>query len=173
MSVTVQQDSQMKQKLTAEELRSIMSYDPMSGEFRWKKRLSQGTRAGEVAGCLNTLGYWQVGIRRHRYYGHRLAWLHFYGEWPPTEVDHIDGNPANNRIGNLRLASHSTNMQNLTRVSKKTQSGILGVHVTKQGFSSKIMVNYKSVHLGNFKTAEEAHAAYVAAKRELHEGNTL
>jgi hypothetical protein len=160
-------------KITADKIREVLDYNPDSGEFKWKKRLSQGTQAGTVAGCLNTMGYWQIGVLAEKHYGHRLGWLHYYGEWPQSEVDHIDGNPANNRINNLRLAGRSTNMQNLTRVNKKTQSGILGVHVTKQGFSSKIMINYKSIHLGNFKTAEEAHAAYVAAKRELHEGNTL
>lgn len=164
----------MKSRPSAEQIRNIIDYNPDTGEFRWKNRLSNGREAGSIAGCLNTLGYWQMCILGHKCYGHRVAWMYVNGEWPGQEIDHIDGNPANNRISNLRLASRSTNIQNVTKIVKKTQSGIVGVHLTKNGkFSSKVMLNYKSINLGVFDTAEEAHTAYVAAKREIHEGNTL
>lgn len=163
----------MKTSITADELRTVIEYNEESGEFRWRARLSQGTQVGQIAGCLNTIGYWQIGIRRVRYLGHRLAWLYVYGVWPLGEIDHIDGDRGNNRIANLRVTNRSVNMQNVTRTNKKTQTGLLGAHVDKNGFSSKIMLDGMSMHLGNFKTAQEAHEAYVRAKRKIHEGNTL
>jgi hypothetical protein len=162
-----------KSKITPDKIREVLDYNPESGEFRWKKRLSQGTQAGERAGGFNVMGYWQIGILAERHYGHRLAWLHFYGEWPGGEVDHRNGVRSDNRIDNLRILTHAKNAQNVTNIAKKSKTGVLGVHLDKKKFSSKIMIDRKSIHLGSFNTIEEAHAAYLAAKRKLHEGNTL
>lgn len=164
----------MKQKITAEELREILEYSPDTGDFRWKVRLSQGTRVGDIAGAVGTTGYLLIGIRRNRYYGHRLAWLYVHGQWPHGEIDHRDGDRANNRISNLRITDRSVNMQNVTRVDKNSRSGLLGVHIGKSGrISSRIMLRRKTINLGNFDSPEDAHEAYLQAKRKIHEGNTL
>jgi len=159
--------------MTAEYLRSILEYAPETGEFRWKARISQTGKIGMLAGCVNVHGYWFISIHKKRYYGHRLAWLHVHGEWPVGEIDHLNGVRNDNRIKNLRVLTHAQNAQNITRTKKKSKTGVLGVHPEKNGFSSKIMIDRRSIHLGVFKTVEEAHAAYIAAKRKLHEGNTL
>lgn len=163
----------MKLDLTAEYLRSVLDYNQETGEFRWRARISQTGKIGMVAGCKNLDGYWFISIHKRRYYGHRLAWLHAHGEWPAGEVDHRNGVRHDNRLDNLRELTHTQNAQNVTRIAKKSKTGVLGVHIDKKRFSSKIMVDGKSIHLGSFNTVEEAHAAYLSAKRRLHEGNTL
>jgi hypothetical protein len=53
-------------------------------------------------------------------------------------------------------------------------TGVLGVYLRKDGFIYlKIKINRKQHHLGYFKTIEEASAAYIKAKRELHLFGTL
>lgn len=90
---------------------------------------------------------------------------------PPKdmEVDHIDGDGLNNRRSNLRCATKSQNQRNSRRNCLNT-SGFKGVHwyESKRRWQAQIMLNKKQHHLGYFKTAEEAHSAYVAASERLH-----
>lgn len=76
-------------------------------------------------------------------------------------VDHIDGNPLNNTRGNLRICSSSQNLHNSKKPSRGVTSEYKGVHVTKQGgIRAQICLNSKRVHLGTFRTFEEAALAY-------------
>lgn len=70
----------------------------------------------------NTLGYIAVGIDYHRYYAHRLVWLYMFGTMPKRTIDHINGNPSDNRLCNLRECSHADNQKN-----QKNQKTILVV----------------------------------------------
>jgi hypothetical protein len=108
----------------------------------------------------------------HRYPAHRLAWLYMTGEWP-GEVDHINGKKDDNRWANLRDISHAANSQNVRVAQVNNRCGVLGVKPLRDKFQARICVARKTIHLGTFLTTSEAHAAYVAAKRELHEGCTL
>lgn len=101
------------------------------------------------------------------YYSSRLAVLYMTGAFPPECVDHRDGNLFNNAWANLRICSHGENMQNKL-VSKRNKSGLIGVSKHGDAWQATICVNKHYRHLGRFSTAEAAHAAYVAAKRELH-----
>jgi hypothetical protein len=152
--------------LTKAILDSLLSYDAESGSFTWIK-------TGALAGSQRPRGSRQIGISRKIYLEHRLAWLHHYGEWPVNEVDHIDGDPSNNRISNLRDVSHRLNQQNQRRANRDSRIGMLGVSTANSKFIAAIHVGGKRLHLGRFITPEAAHQAYVAAKRQLHEGNTL
>lgn len=105
---------------------------------------------------------------------HRLAWLYVYGEWPNGDIDHIDGDRLNNRIANLRDVSRRVNLENQRRPKACNKSGFLGVKTFRdQRFQARIQVRGVQLHLGTFDTPHEAHAAYVAAKRNLHQGCTL
>jgi hypothetical protein len=105
---------------------------------------------------------------------HRLAWCIAYGEWPSLEIDHINGDAGDNRLCNLRNVDRATNAQNKRRAQCTNKSGIQGVETHAVGrLSASVWVGGKRVYLGRFDTAEEAHAAYVAAKRRLHQGCTL
>lgn len=161
-------DQEMREKLTAPQLREAVSYDAATGTFVRLKRTSRQL-AGEVAGNRRSDGYIKFRVGGIEYFAHRLAWLHFYGEWPSKHIDHIDGNPSNNAISNLRLASDGENAQNQWRASKKNKAGLLGVSFHKCGYwRARIAVNKKSKTIGYFKTAAQAYEAYLKAKREFH-----
>ena len=93
--------------LTVAELKDCLIYDENSGVFTRRR----GKLAGKVAGSDHA-GYIAIRVKGRQYLAHRLAWLYSYGEWPSREVDHIDRNPSNNRIANLRAATRAQNVQN-------------------------------------------------------------
>lgn len=161
-------------ELTAERLRELLDYDPKTGNFTWL--CSRGTRIkGEIAGSRNPEGYIQIRADRGTYRAHRLAWLITHGVWPTNEIDHINGDRSDNRLENLRDVSRTTNSQNMRVAGSCSISGIMGAHwdETSNKFRARIRVAGKMIYLGRYTTPEEAHQAYVTAKRKLHEGNTL
>ena len=157
-----------------EDLRKSLDYNPETGEFRWKIAAGR-VRAGSLAGCVQPNGRLYIRFQGKRYQAHRLAWLLTHGEWPDEMIDHLDGNPLNNRISNLRDVSRSVNNQNQRKAQSRNSTGFLGVSFHKRTgkFQAQITLNGKDKHLGYFPTAELAHAAYLAAKREIHEGCTI
>lgn len=147
-----------------------LTYDPETGTFRH----SRGHRAGRIAGTVTKRGYIQLVIDGRTFLAHRVAWFFGFGEWPAREIDHINGCKSDNRLANLREVDHALNMENYRRPRSDSTSGYLGVSKARRGrFQSKIQVSGKTKFLGLFDTAHEAHQAYLAAKRELHEGCTL
>lgn len=155
-------------KLTWERLIELLDYEPKSGQLTW--RLARGkARAGMIAGTLSN-GYVLITIDRVMYKAHRLAWLHYYGKWPTKDIDHRNGVRSDNSIKNLREVTDAQNSQNVRRPHKDSICGLQGVVRNPPGFSARIMVRGKHIHLGTFATPEAAHAAYVRAKNELHIG---
>lgn len=160
--------------LTAQRLRELFSYDPDAGSFT---RLAQRgpSKAGLVAPCKDAHGYevLRVDYRLHR--AHRLVWLHVHGAWPVGDIDHIDGNRANNRIANLRDVTRAENNQNQRSAASHNAGGVLGVSPVHKSsrYRARIAVNGESRHLGCYATEEEAHAAYLDAKSALHPAGTL
>ncbi len=135
-----------------------VSYDPATGLFRWLISKRGHRRAGDIAGSVNGQGYWRVKINQVTYLGHRLAWAMFYGEDPGNmEVDHINGDPLDNRIGNLRLADRVQNARNVKGDGVFYDSG-------RGKWQARLGVNYKTIHLGRYATRDEAVAAVKAAK---------
>jgi hypothetical protein len=153
----------MMTKLNASRLREVLSYDPETGAFTWLVSTARHRRIGDVAGCVKD-GYRQIGIDGRRYRAHRLAWLWMTGEWPSAEIDHINGDPADNRIANLRPATSSQNKANARKRSRNT-SGWKGVswHARDRKWRAMIGVAGRQQHLGYFDCPAEAHAAYVRA----------
>lgn len=152
--------------LTAERLQEILSYDPDTGKFACK--VSRGAlRAGAPAGTQRQgRPYVILSIDGEKHYAHRLAWLYIYGEWPAMHLDHINGNPADNRIFNLRLATSAQNNANSSK-RRRNRSGYKGVTRYHSKWAAHIYKNGRSIYLGAFPTREEAHAAYVQKAREL------
>ena len=154
--------------LTAERLRSLVSYNQETGLFYRIVKTSNRANMCVPAGCLSH-GYVVFHIGNVLYHAHRLAWLHVTGSWPKEEIDHINGNRSDNRFCNLRECTSAQNNQNFG-IRSDNKRGLTGVHLDKRDgvFYGRIKLNNKIIHLGRFKTAEEAHAAYVEAKSRLH-----
>lgn len=158
-----------RKPLTAERLRELYEYFPETGMFRRRRLPGEYNRkvGGLTPGhaCGRYLG---LGIDYRRYYCHRLAWLWIHGEWPAHEIDHINGDPHDNRLSNLRAATKSENGYNKRRGTRNT-SGIKGVHYYRKTnkWRAAISLGYqRTKHLGLFDTKEEAAEAYrVAAFR--------
>lgn len=166
----------MKPTPTIEELKSLFDYEHDSGRLVWKiKRNSRGGKIapGVDAGSLTRSGYLELKISGYRTYVHRVAWAMFYGMWPTGTIDHLDGDPLNNRASNLRHCTQSVNCENLRKPRRDNLLGVQGVSRKKNRYRSSIQVGGKRAYLGSFMTADEAHNAYLEAKRRLHEGCTI
>lgn len=155
--------------LTQDRLKKLLDYDPELGIFT-RKVARKKSLIGKVSGYKNPDGYLRIKIGAKTYLAHRLAWLFVYGKFPDNDIDHIDHNSVNNRISNLRDVSHTENMQNQVSAHANGSTGLLGVSYRKDRNTYKaiISLNGKQKVLGHFKTAPEAHAAYVSAKRVIH-----
>lgn len=180
--------------ITAEYVRQLLDYNPKTGEFTWKSRTpdmfedynpqtSRGYRSAisqcktfntrfsnQSAGCLRKDKYLRIRINDRLYYGHRLAWLIIYGEWPKGGIDHRNGIENGNGIANLRLANQQQNLQNQKLKRKGNTSGYKGVSWSKiaNKWHAYIMINRKRIHLGYFNDITDAHSAYLRAKQKYH-----
>ena len=163
--------------LTAERVQELLAYDPETGVFTWRVARSAHAKPGVTAGCFDSERYRLIKIDGVAYKAHRLAWLVLHGTWPTGVIDHIDGNPSNNAAENLRDTSQTVNAQNLRRARRGNRSGVIGVHASPRGckrpWQVQMRIGGNHVYLGLFDTVEDAYAAYVAAKRQHHEGCTL
>lgn len=158
----------MTGNLTAERLRELLDYDAATGAFVWKVHLGRRYVKGMTAGGLNGHGYWLIRVDGRRYGAHRLAWLYVHGEWPSSFIDHRNCVRSDNRIENLRLADRVQN--NANRGQSRSKSGLKGVWFVPnraRQWRAGIGLGDRTIHLGSFHTAKEAHAAYCQRAREL------
>lgn len=160
--------------LTADRARELFLYDPSTGQLSYRIKPRRGIKTGTIAGWSDRLGYRRVIVDGRNYMVHRVAWLYTYGTWPAGEVDHINGNPSDNRIGNLRDVDRAKNQQNIVAARKTNQSGLRGVfRHSNSTWIVRIRANGASYYLGTFDDPEEAHIAYMQAKMCLHIGGRL
>jgi hypothetical protein len=154
--------------LTQVGVRELFDYRE-DGFLIWKISPAQRINIGDVAGTYSK-EYASVYIGGNPYKVHRIIFLWHHG-YMPHEVDHRDLDTKNNRIGNLREASHSQNMAN-RRLFKNNSSGYKGVHWHKrtQKWCASIRVDKKLIHLGYYHNPDAAHAAYVKAA-QVHRGD--
>lgn len=157
-----------------ESARRTLSYDLETGQVRWKTRTGQRSKIGALVGSSHD-GYLRVKLDGRLYMLHRLAWFIHTGEWPKYEIDHINGDRRDNRMANLRDVPKCINQQNQHKARASSSTGLLGVSKCKHrdGFLAQIRVNRQTKSLGFFGTAEQAHAAYLAAKSKLHKESDL
>ena len=162
--------------LTAERLRQVLSLDRATWTFSWAENgRGRFKRKGAAAGRISKYGYWTIAIDGRWYMAHRLVWLWVHGSWPQHEIDHKDGNRLNNNPENLRDVPHAINAQNIRRARRDNKSaGVLGVSVGSDGRArASVHLDGKQVYLGSFDSVEDAHSAYLRAKRQLHVGCTI
>lgn len=157
--------STKRRPLDSQRLREILDYNPQTGLFSWRGNIRHSRmRLGDPAGTTNRLGYVSVFIDGGHYLAHRLAWLYTTGEWPSLFIDHIDGNPSNNALNNLREATQAQNCQNAR--GKNARAGVKGAYRKRNKWTSTIRVAGVNIHLGCFDTAEDASSAYAAAAKK-------
>ena len=145
-------------------LKSILRYEPDTGDFYW----IAGNKAGIKAGFGELRGRIQICISGKNYYAHRLAWLYCFGVMPSGVIDHKNGNSLDNRIQNLRDTDQTGNLGNQRKAKSDNKSGLLGVSEKRGRWRAAICVNKKTIHIGTFDSKEEAHQKYLEKKREVH-----
>src|SRR4051812_12227613 len=171
-----------EQNLSPDHLRDLIEYDPQTGDLRWKSRPLESFGRERIGKAWNArragkpaLAYSyaddarRVGnIAGKQVFAHRVALAIYHGQWPEWGIDHIDGDPGNNRISNLRLADRAMQMQN-RRISDLNTSGVMGVswHKLGQKWMAYIRAPEGHRHLGLFADKAEAIRVRKAAEVEL------
>lgn len=140
-------------------LKKELRYEPETGLFY---RLN-----GEVAGSVRggTHRYSRISVLSEKYQAHELAFVYMLGNKPEGFVDHINGDPFDNRWENLRIVTSSDNSKNKQKPSNN-KSGLIGVHWDSRGNKWKAQINSKGcrVHLGYFTDFFEACCARKSAQ---------
>lgn len=163
----------MQKRLKLERLYELLEYDDRTGIFLWRLDRAAHVHAGDIAGRVAVDGYRQIKIDQAYYRAHRLAWLYVNGTWPSSDLDHKDGNRDNNSITNLRLATKTQNQANRKR-SISNKSGYKGVVFRSENARRlkpwRAIIGHcgRSITIGHFGTAKEAHAAYDKKSRQLY-----
>ena len=163
------------QMLTIDRVKQALEYSNTTGQFKWTSKKSSTVRDNRIAGTQMKNGYIAIVLDNHRLLAHRLAWFYTHGVWPEKQIDHINGIRDDNRIVNLRLADQAINSQNLRKAQPRSTTGFLGVFPWGRTgrFLARIHANGKYHKIGVFDTPEQAHQAYLTAKRKLHPGTTI
>lgn len=148
--------------LTAERLRELLVYEPVTGVFRWRKSPARRIVVGSVAAPKTQ----KILVDGKMYKASRLAWLYMTGQWPKFVVDHGNRNPKDNRWENLRDVTQRINMQNTERHPNNT-SGRKGVSwdTRRSKWVAHITLNYRFKFLGYFSDKEAAIEARKAAEK--------
>lgn len=154
--------------LSSSYLKAILDYSD-TGSFAWKWRSDvenkvNGRFFGRNAGHTAVNGYVHVRINGRLYRAHRLAWLWTTGEWPSGLLDHVNGDPTDNRFENLRLATDSQNGAN-RGPNKNNKVNLKGVCWAKRErrWRATITVQRKQSCLGYYTCPAAAHFAYIIA----------
>ena len=146
--------------LAVERLREVMRYDPETGDFInliTRRRAPKGERAGS-----RRRDRWTIHIDGRSYEAHRLAWFYVTGEWPVDEIDHINGNPLDNKWSNLRQATSRENKMNSRR--PLGGSGMRGAYRLPSGkWAAKIKLHGNLHHLGVFVSVAASGDAFKLA----------
>lgn len=151
----------MSKELTQEELKRLLDYNPETGVFTRLVGITYNSPLGSEAGSIAIIGYRYICLLGSKYLAHRLAWFYVHGVWPNGEIDHINGDRADNRIGNLRVVTHAENQHNTPKAK--------GYYRREYGrWSADIKVNNVKIRLGTFPTEADARAAYLEAKKIYH-----
>lgn len=161
-------------------LNECFHYVDETGELLWNARPLEHFKslhdqrafnarfANKPAGYMSSDGYMRVMVKSKMFLLHRIAYLIQHGEQPPM-IDHRDGNRSNNRMSNLRPATHSQNNLNAPARSYN-KSGIKGVYFHKDTgkWQAQVSHNGKPKNLGLFKSISEAEAVAISFRSTVH-----
>ena len=162
---------------SAEYLRQCFIYNPNTGTLIWKWRPKEhfaSNRAwkiwnlrypGNVAGTRAKHGYIGLIVSNRHLYAHRVIWTMQTGTWPVAEIDHRDRDRANNRLHNLGAATRHENMRNRPEYRPKHPGLPRGVYPKSGRFQARVWITDRSMGLGTYDTADEAHTAWLEATK--------
>lgn len=154
--------------LTPQRLRELFDYRQDTGELIRKVAISKSSKVGEVVGFFGHNDYRYASVDNRTYPLHRLVWK-WHGFDDVEILDHINCNPMDNRIENLRPATKAQNMQN-RGIAKNNTSGAKGVswHKRKCKFQVRVGVNGKRIRIGYFDDFELAELVAIEAREKYH-----
>lgn len=152
---------------TQERLKDLFDYETETGRLLNTGRAYYNkTRVGLNAGFPDKLGYRRIGIDGTYHGYHRCVWVYHNGVIPERgEIDHVDHDPTNNRIENLRLTNKDGNLHN-KRLSKNNTAGRVGIYAERGRWRAMIGDKGKLIHLGTFVSKRDAIAAREAAEMQ-------
>lgn len=169
-----------KEPFTPEVLNEILDYEQSSGLLFWRKREAKWFSTEASANAWNAKhagkrvaeskygrGYSFVYIMGKKMMAHRVIWAMVRGKWPSGVIDHIDRNPRNNRISNLRDVTQSENLQNQSK--RKSESGETGVSwdQRRSRWVARIGSDKKGIFLGHFRLKADAINARKMAEQKF------
>lgn len=164
---------------TQARVREYFNYDPATGDLIVRERPRDEfdpasyarhlKRVGKPSGCFRE--YWKVCVDGEYFLSHKIIWLHIFGEWityPDFEIDHVNGDRSDNRIGNLRKVTKSMNQRNGS-MRVNNSSGVIGVNwvTSKRRWVARIWDGPHHRFLGQFKNLGDAAVARAKAEREI------
>ncbi len=144
-------------------IEDLLTYDPLTGICTWKVTRGRAIK-GEIAGYVCKRGRAKLSIMGHQYYVHRVAFKIMTGNWPKLDIDHVNGNPSDNRWVNLREATDTQNQANAKK-RKDNTTGLKGVafHKATKKWRAQISHNGKDKWLGHRDCPAAAHFLYIIA----------
>lgn len=134
------------------------------GMLFWKNPKSRRMKVGDEAGSKRPDGRTIVWVGGRFEYRYRVLWQMAYGYWPPVQIDHIDRDPSNDSLSNLRLATNKENSNN-KGLNRNNKTGIKGVYKNSKGkYVAQITQDGVKKHIGTFNSLEEASEARATCK---------
>ena len=154
--------------ITQARLKELFIYKNGGLYYRVQPQQSKNTGNGKPIGTVSRGKQNRVvaTVEGKRYMVHRLVFLYCKG-WLPAQIDHKDGNPMNNKISNLRPASHAEQQWNRTNL-RRNKSGFKGVHKHGKNWRVEIMAHGKRVRVSGFKTKEDAARKFNELALKVH-----
>jgi hypothetical protein len=170
-------------EIPIERLKRLISLDSETGVITWRlrspdsfsgKTLGDNRRAasrwntmiaGTEALAGNNCGYKRGTLEGRAFHAHRVVWALHHGEWCSTNIDHINGDKADNRPANLRAAAHEANSRN-QKLRRSNTSGVMGVSAHSGGWIVRINADGERKYLGKFSSFPDAVAARLAAEAQ-------
>ena len=161
--------TKVKFRLIPKDIGDYIAYSEEASAGLINKVDRNRAKAGQEVGRLTLAGYFQFRFRYNFYLNSRVIHFLCTGIDPKEKyIDHIDNNPLNNKISNLRLTTHQQNQDN-KRKQKNNTSGVTGVHWCKRDnmYYANISYNKKKLSLGYFNKSDEAVAVRIAAEHRF------
>jgi hypothetical protein len=139
----------MKEQLSVDDLRTYVRYDAESGQLI---RISTGRPVGvsvKKRGGHCAFGLY-INKKLLQVFVHRAVWAVVHGSWPKYQIDHIDRDPSNNRIENLRDVPGGVNQQNRAPIGAVPY---IGVRLLRGRYEARIKKDRKVLQVGTFSSA--------------------